>query len=147
MPAWFGNPQAVAGYIEQVRPLAFWAALDACGECMGFIAIKQHYARTAEVYVLGVLSEHQRSGIGRELYRTAEDRMLESGCAYALVKTLSDSVDYRPYANTRAFYRAMGFEPIITLTEMWDAQNPCLIMMKPLNAPRRGVDGGFMRRL
>ena len=28
--------------------------------------------------------------------------------------------------------QARGFESLITLTEMWDEENPCLIMLKPL---------------
>lgn len=39
---------------------------------------------------------------------------------------------FEPYARTRSFYRSMGFEPLITLTEMWDKNNPCLIMIKTL---------------
>lgn len=30
------------------------------------------------------------------------------------------------------FYKSVGFEPLITLTEMWDEENPCLIMLKVL---------------
>ncbi|MCI8395995.1 MAG: GNAT family N-acetyltransferase, partial [Acutalibacter sp.] len=30
------------------------------------------------------------------------------------------------------FYRGMGFAPLVTLTEMWDEENPCLIMLKAL---------------
>jgi len=29
-------------------------------------------------------------------------------------------------------HQSVGFEPLITLTEMWDEENPCLIMFKPL---------------
>ena len=33
----------------------------------------------------------------------------------------------------KALYNeSVGFEPLITLTEMWDEDNPCLIMIKPL---------------
>ena len=28
------------------------------------------------------------------------------------------------------FYIKMGFKELITLTEMWDEDNPCLIMIK-----------------
>ena len=49
-----------------------------------------------------------------------------------MVKTLSDAADYAPYARTRRFYRRMGFEELLTLTEMWDEDNPCLVMVKVL---------------
>ena len=31
---------------------------------------------------------------------------------------------------TKEFYRKMGFKELLTLTEMWDEENPCLIMIK-----------------
>lgn len=36
------------------------------------------------------------------------------------------------YEKTRTFYKSVGFEPLITLTEMWDEEIPCLIMLKVL---------------
>ncbi len=50
-----------------------------------------------------------------------------------MVETLSDKADYAPYEKTRLFYKSVDFEPLITLTEMWDADNPCLIMVKSLS--------------
>ena len=54
------------------------------------------------------------------------------GCKYVIVETLSDMADNEPYARTRRFYKSIGFEPLITLTEMWSETNPCLIMFKSL---------------
>ncbi len=71
-------------------------------------------------------------GLGRTLYSRDEQFFLEKGCKYAMVETLSERVDYAPYEKTRLFYGSAGFEPLITLTEMWDENNPCLIMIKPL---------------
>lgn len=45
-------------------------------------------------------------------------------------------VAYEPYEQTRKFYESIGFEPLITLTEMWDEENPCLIMIKMLAQDR-----------
>ena len=70
--------------------------------------------------------------MGRALYQAAEEYFIQQGCAYAMVKTLSEQADFEPYEKTRAFYRGIGFEPLVTLTEMWDEENPCLIMLKPL---------------
>ena len=71
-------------------------------------------------------------GVGKALYNEAEHYFLKRGCKYAMVETLNDTVDYGPYEKTRHFYESVGFEPLITLTEMWDEDNPCLIMIKPL---------------
>ena len=59
--------------------------------------------------------------------------MAETGCKYIIVKTLSDAVNYEPYSRTREFYNSVGFKPLVTLTEMWDDENPCLIMLKFLD--------------
>ena len=53
------------------------------------------------------------------------------GLSLLLVKTLDGSNPDPFYARTRAFYRAMGFLPLQCLP-LWDARNPCLLMVKPL---------------
>jgi ribosomal protein S18 acetylase RimI-like enzyme len=48
------------------------------------------------------------------------------------VKTLGPSNPDPGYARTRAFYEALGFRPLEELKQIWDEQNPCLIMVKQL---------------
>lgn len=130
LPQWFGNKQALDDYVEKVAELPYWAAMNKKNRCIGFFSVKRHYGHTGDIFVCGVLSEYQRSGIGKALYKMAEAYLVENGCKYIIVKTLSDAVNYEPYARTRAFYKSVGFQPLITLTEMWDEENPCLIMLK-----------------
>lgn len=132
LPDWFGNKASLEEYVEGVRELPFWAAMDEEGKCLGFFSVRIHYGHTGDIYVCGVRPECHRKGIGRTLYGVVEQYFLETGCKYAMVETLSDRVDYAPYEKTRMFYESVGFEPLITLTEMWDENNPCLIMVKPL---------------
>lgn len=133
LPEWFGNKQALDEYVVKVAELPYWAALDNDNTCVGFLAVKTHYGLTGDIFVCGVLPEYQHNGIGKALYRMAEKYFLDVGCKYVVVKTLSDTVNYEPYARTRKFYERVGFEPLITLTEMWDEENPCLILIKALN--------------
>lgn len=70
--------------------------------------------------------------LGKSLYKMVESYFIKNGCKYVIVKTLSDRVNYQPYEKTREFYNRVGFEPLVTLTEMWDDENPCLIMIKDL---------------
>lgn len=84
------------------------------------------------IYVCGVRPECHRMGLGRVLYSRVEQFFLEKGCKYAIVETQSEKADYEPYEKTRRFYESIGFEPQITLTEVWDESNPCLIMVKSL---------------
>lgn len=132
LPEWFGNKQALDEYVIEVAELTFWAALNKDNTCVGFFAVKTHYGHTGDIFVCGVLPEYQHSGIGKTLYNMAEKYFIQIGCKYIIVKTLSDTIEYEPYARTREFYERVGFEPLITLTEMWDECNPCLIMFKSL---------------
>ena len=132
LPEWFGNKEALDDYVVKVAELPYWAALNEDNRCIGFFSVKIHYGHTGDIFVCGVLPEYHRSGIGKSLYNLAEAYLIENGCKYVIVKTLSDTAGYQPYDKTREFYKRVGFESLITLTEMWDDENPCLIMIKPL---------------
>jgi ribosomal protein S18 acetylase RimI-like enzyme len=132
LPEWFGNEIALRGYIAAVSGLPFWAALNQDENCVGFVAVKIHHGHTGEIYVMGVLPQYHKNGIGKQLMVLTYEYFIKNGCKYVIVKTLSDLAKYEPYEQTRKFYLNVGFEPLITLTEMWDEGNPCLIMMKTL---------------
>lgn len=132
LPEWFGNKTARDQYAEETAGLPYWAVLDENDSCIGFLAVQVHYGHTGEIVVCGILPECQHQGIGTALFERAEKYLIQIGCRYVIVKTLSDIAEYEPYARTRKFYEGIGFEPLITLTEMWDENNPCLIMMKCL---------------
>ena len=132
LPEWFGNETSLCQYVSDVRKFPYWAAIDENGKCIGFISIKTHYDHTGDIYVIGILPEYHREGIGRKLYASAEEYLILNKYRYVIVKTLSEKAQYEPYEKTRKFYLSIGFEPLITLTEMWDVENPCLIMIKVL---------------
>ena len=134
LPEWFGNEKSLFDYIEKVSNLPFWAALDENGDCIGFLSVKVQYGHTGDIYVCGVLPEYHKKGIGKKLFSFADEYFINCGCKYVIVKTLSEIAQYEPYDKTRAFYLSIGFEPLITLTEMWDDENPCLIMIKCLRS-------------
>lgn len=129
---WFGNKQALDEYVNKVAELPYWAALNKENSCIGFFAVKTHYGHTGDIFVCGVLPNYHRNGIGKALFNKAEVHLTQNGCKYIIVKTLSETANYEPYNRTRDFYKSVGFEPLITLTEMWDDNNPCLIMLKTL---------------
>jgi ribosomal protein S18 acetylase RimI-like enzyme len=131
LPEWFGIPASIAEYAHGVRDEPFYAAFQG-PVCLGFFAGKIHYGHTGEIYVCAILKEWHRRGLGKRLYARLEELFRSRGCEFAMVKTLSDKADYAPYRATHAFYRGRGFKELLTLTEMWDAENPCLIMVKVL---------------
>lgn len=132
LPDWFGNPEGLAEYCEEVKKLPLWAAVDGDGPWLGLLAVDIHYGHTGDIVVMGVKPGLHRQGVGRALYQAAEAYFLEQGCRFVMVKTLSEQADFPPYESTRCFYAGMGFVPLVTLKEMWDEENPCLIMLKNL---------------
>ncbi len=129
LPDWFGIETALADYVAGVSKLPFWVAMDG-DDCVGVAAVKIHHGHTGEIYVMGILPEYHRRGIGMQLMEAADIYFKGNGCKYVVVKTLSALVKSNHYHRTRKFYLSVGFEPLITLTEVWDEDNPCLIMIK-----------------
>jgi ribosomal protein S18 acetylase RimI-like enzyme len=97
---------------------------------LGFLSLKQHNPFSAEIYVMAVHPGAQRGGIGRALVVAAEVHIRRLGVEYLQVKTLGSSRPDEGYACTRAFYEAMGFRPLEEFKQIWDENNPCLVMVK-----------------
>jgi len=131
LPDWFGIEEALQDYVAGVADLPFWAAMVK-EECVGFVAVKIHHGHTGDLYVLGIMKDYQGQGIGRKLLDSADAFFVEQGCKYVIVETLDESARSEPYDKTRQFYLKAGFEPLVTLPELWDEHNPCLIMIKQL---------------
>jgi coenzyme F420-0:L-glutamate ligase/coenzyme F420-1:gamma-L-glutamate ligase len=126
LPEWFGIEEATAAYIEAAATLPTFAVEPDAG----FLCLKQHTPRAAEVYVMGVRHERQRRGIGRALVEAAESWCRAQRIRYLHVKTLGPSAESRGYAATRAFYEAVGFIALEELHGYWDEENPTLILVK-----------------
>jgi len=135
LPEWFGIEAATAQYIHDVDELpTFVAFVD--GRAVGFMSVKQHFPQSAELYVLGVLPEMHRQGVGQALLSAVEAYLCEQGVEYLQVKTLSASHPDPGYAKTRAFYEAMGFRPLEEFPTLWGEANPCLLMVKSVDGKR-----------
>lgn len=131
LPDWFGIESAVAHYIDAVGELPTLVARYQ-GSAVGFVSIKMHSAYAAELYVLGVHPAHHRRGIGRRLIAAAERWLREQQIEFVQIKTLGPSHPSPEYGRTRAFYAALGYRPLEELPTLWDAGNPCLILVKYL---------------
>lgn len=130
LPDWFGIPEAIEDYARDCRGLPMWVAFDG-GSPVGFVALREGSDEALDMHVLGILSAYQRRGVGRRFCSVAEESAKRAGKRLLSVMTLSDDHPDPFYARTRAFYRAMGFLPLMTL-DVWGPENPCLIMVKPL---------------
>ena len=81
---------------------------------------------------MGVRREWHRRGIGAALVARCERYCREHGMRYLTVKTLDASAHSESYEKTRAFYHRMGFVPLEVFPLFWDADNPCLFLVKAL---------------
>jgi coenzyme F420-0:L-glutamate ligase/coenzyme F420-1:gamma-L-glutamate ligase len=126
LPEWFGIEEVTRQYVEDAATLPTFAVEPD----LGFLSLKQHTPRAAEVYVMAVRREQHRRGIGRALVRAAERWCRAQGIRYLQVKTLGPSRPDSGYDATRAFYEAVGFVALEELHGLWSHDNPALILVK-----------------
>jgi ribosomal protein S18 acetylase RimI-like enzyme len=132
LPDWFGIEQAIVDYVRAIDQLPTFLARDSSGQAIGFMSVKQHFPLTAELYVLGILAEHHRRGVGRMLLDAVEAWLGRDGVRLLQVKTLSPARTSAAYDATRRYYEAMGFMPLEEFPTLWGERNPCLMMAKIL---------------
>lgn len=129
LPAWFGIETALVEYVKDSQTMPFYVAYEK-GSAIGFVAIKQHNAYTAEVYVMGVLKEYHRQGIGKALIEQVQTYCLSNALCCLSVKTLAETAKSIEYEQTRKFYKRIGFIPLEIFPDLWDVANPCLFLIK-----------------
>jgi ribosomal protein S18 acetylase RimI-like enzyme len=131
LPDWFGIEEANKNYTEKVEILpTFVAKIDS--KVVGFMSLLLHSSQSAELYVLGVLQDHHRQGIGKKLLRACESHLREQGVQYVQVKTLAALAKDPNYEKTREFYEGQDYVTLEVFPELWDPHNPCLQLIKGL---------------
>jgi ribosomal protein S18 acetylase RimI-like enzyme len=129
LPGWFGIEEAVEQYVAVAdRSPTVIASLD--GEDVGFVTVVSHSRYAAEIYVMAVLPEYHRQGIGRMLLEEVERSLAAAGVEFLQVKTLSARRADEGYEKTRAFYLSYGFRPLEEFPDLWGPENPALQMVK-----------------
>jgi ribosomal protein S18 acetylase RimI-like enzyme len=131
LPEWFGIEESLLEYVNTVYKYPFWAAFDN-NNCIGFFSGKIHHNRTGDIYVCGIDPNYHRKGIGTLLYKELEKYCIKNECEYIIVKTVDEIDINKSYGKTVKFYKSIGFKELITFPEVWDKNNPCLIMIKKL---------------
>jgi len=129
LPEWFSVEKDILDYEREIEHLpTFLAKKD--GSVLGFLSLKQHTAYSTEILVMAVHPDAHRSGIGRALVESANSYVRRLGIEYMQVKTLGPSNPDPGYSRTRTFYEALGFRPLEEFMQIWDENNPCLVMVK-----------------
>ncbi|MBD5496611.1 MAG: GNAT family N-acetyltransferase [Lachnospiraceae bacterium] len=130
LPDWFGIPQARENYIAESTDNIFFCAYDG-DRPVGFLYLKETGSATVELYVMGVLMEFHRKGIGRKLFCRAKKTASEQGYSFIQVKTVQMG-KYEEYDRTNRFYLSLGFQEFEVFPTLWDEWNPCQIYVMSL---------------
>lgn len=127
---WFEIPEARESYIEKSKGQLFFAAFKD-SKIIGFLYLKESSSDTIELYVIGVLKEYHRQGVGRSLFEAAKDAALANGYSFMQVKTVQMG-KYEEYDRTNKFYLNLGFKEFEVFPTLWDESNPCQIYVMSL---------------
>lgn len=130
LPEWFGIPEAKEEYIAESVDKMFFCAYDG-DKPLGFLYLKETGRETVELYVMGVLKEFHREGIGRALFNRAKEAAEEQGYSFIQVKTVQMG-KYAEYDKTNNFYLSLGFKEFEVFPTLWDEWNPCQIYVMSL---------------
>lgn len=131
LPRWFGVESSLLEYARNTRHMTtFVAELD--GEVVAFISLQRHFPVAWEVNCIAVSDAHRGRGFGKRLHEKAE-KWLVSQCATVLqVKTLAETHPSLEYAQTRAFYEAIGYKALEVFPTLWAPHLPVLQLVKVL---------------
>ena len=115
LPYHFGHEGGRAECAEAVRMQRGLAA-EEDGEVVGFLTLARHDPRSAEITWMAVRRDRRRRGHGRALIERAVAELAADGAELLSLLTMAESEpedrETDNYAETRAFYRALGFVPL-----------------------------------
>ena len=127
---WFGIEKSREEYISGSADWTFFAAKEE-EKAIGFLCLKETGKATVELAVMGVLKDHHRSGVGRQLVERAKEAARSQGYEFMQVKTVKMGV-YEDYDRTNLFYISCGFKELEVFPLLWDEANPCQIYVMSL---------------
>lgn len=136
LPSWFGVPESVEDYVDKAEAHPT-LVVSVRGEEVGILTLVVHTPYAAEIYVMGLVPEHHRHGLGRQMVEFAETWLRARDIEYLQVKTLSPRSADAGYEKTRAFYFAVGFRPLEEFPDLWQPENPALQMIKSVSPAAR----------
>jgi GNAT superfamily N-acetyltransferase len=129
LPEWFGIEASTNEYIKNVAKYPLIGAF-LNGQAVGFYSIREENNRVLDMYVLGVLKKYHNQGIGTKLQAFVDAYAYSHNYQYLMVLTLAEKVKNKEYLQTRKFYLKQGFIDFYQNDRIFDAYNPCQIMLK-----------------
>jgi ribosomal protein S18 acetylase RimI-like enzyme len=124
LPYHFGHEGGRGECAHSVRTQPGLVAVEE-GEVVGFLTVQRHDPKSAEITWMAVRADRRRHGHGRALIERTVDDLARDGVELLSVLTMAESEpedrDTDNYAETRGFYRALGFVSLRELAlEGWD---------------------------
>jgi L-aminopeptidase/D-esterase-like protein/GNAT superfamily N-acetyltransferase len=115
LPAWFTHTETESEMAQDIRDEAGLVA-EVNGEPVGFVIWGEpefhRESGVVELYWVGVHRDWRGKDVGKALLRVMEEKLKKDGIQAVEVWTVADTEFYPPYAETRAFYRAMGYRDL-----------------------------------
>lgn len=132
LPDWFGDPAAIDNYAADAADEGFSSLLAREGDdTVGIALVARHFPQSAELHLIAVSPAAHGQGIGGALTERACVDLASDRCLVLTVHTVGPSFDHDGYAQTRGFYRALGFIPLEEHSGL-DWPGPTLILARPL---------------
>lgn len=108
LPEWFGYPSAIEDVAAASRTQEGFVAVEGA-DVIAFVTTRPSFDESLEITYLAVEARHRRGGAGRALVRQVAELGRSRGYASVNLLTLGPSSGSSHYAQTVAFYRALGF--------------------------------------
>lgn len=130
LPAFFDEKGLNAIKKDTKEQILYGAYVD--NKMVGFVTYKAINPEAIEITWTAVHPTYQNKGIGSKLIRNSLEEIAKQGYKVCEVKTVSEIDDDPGYANTRKFYKSLGFIPLETIHPYpgWGEKNPCQIFVK-----------------
>lgn len=130
LPQWFGIEEAIQNYVARAEELDCFLAVSEAG-VVGVALVERHFPESAELALIAVDPQHRSRGVGAKLIDHIERALRVDGCRFLEVHTVGQSYEHDGYAETRAFYKAVGFARLHEFENVeWDG--PTLVYIKSL---------------
>jgi N-acetylglutamate synthase-like GNAT family acetyltransferase len=139
LPEWFGLSDSNRAYIEGLSHLPA-AVAEHESQIIGFVSLRSHNDRSAEIVAMAILPDFHHRGVGRSLVHWACCWCRSEDVVWLHVKTRGPSTPDPYYARTRDFYQAVGFDPLFESTTLWGPEDAALILVRKVeSADQRGL--------
>jgi GNAT superfamily N-acetyltransferase len=132
LPDWFGDPDAIDNYVAAAEDVDFGSVLAVDDSTVVGVALtRRHFREAAELHLIAVHPGARGKGVGRRLVERVVADLASDGCTMLSVHTVGPSFENAAYAETRSFYRRVGFVPLEEHDGL-DWPGPTLILVRPV---------------